>query len=113
MQKRWATVSKGNRLSKPSLQLRASLSNRVRRIVVLEKVAGSSPVGHPLIYRTADRDRATSRLMALRRPLANQRRQGEHVVGSVDRCRGAERDRQDDQYLHRRGRPVPHILGAL
>jgi hypothetical protein len=48
MQKRLATTSKEIALSKPILQQLATWGNRVRRIVALEKVAGSSPVGHPL-----------------------------------------------------------------
>jgi hypothetical protein len=48
MQKQEATISKEIGLSKPILQHRATLGNRVRRIVALEKVAGSIPVGHPL-----------------------------------------------------------------
>jgi hypothetical protein len=46
MQKRWATASKGNGLSKPILQRLATSRNKCRRIVAPEG-AGSSPVGHP------------------------------------------------------------------
>jgi hypothetical protein len=38
-------------LSKLILQLMATLGNGCRRIVALEEVAGSSPVGHPMICR--------------------------------------------------------------
>jgi hypothetical protein len=51
MQKRWATASKENGLSKLILQHSATPGNRSQRIVALEKVAGSSPVGHPLFCR--------------------------------------------------------------
>jgi hypothetical protein len=47
MQKRWATASKENGLSKPILQHTATPGNRGRRIVALEEVAGLSPGGHP------------------------------------------------------------------
>ena len=41
----------GNSLSKRILQHTATPSNSYRRIVALEKVAGSSPIGHPPICR--------------------------------------------------------------
>jgi hypothetical protein len=44
-------VSKKFGLDKPILQHPATYGNRCRRIVALEKVAGSSPVGHPTICR--------------------------------------------------------------
>jgi len=51
MQKRRATTSKENSLSKPIVQRTATPRNRSRWIVALEKVAGSSPFGHPLVCR--------------------------------------------------------------
>ena len=51
MQKRRATASKEMCLSKPILQRTATPGNRHRRIVALEEVAGSSPVGHPPGFR--------------------------------------------------------------
>jgi hypothetical protein len=51
MQKRRATASKENSLSKPIVQRTATPRNRVRRMVAQEKVAGSSPVGHPPEFR--------------------------------------------------------------
>jgi hypothetical protein len=50
-QKRRTTTSKEIGLSKPILQRLATRGNRCRRIVALEEVAGSSPVGHPFICR--------------------------------------------------------------
>jgi hypothetical protein len=47
MQKRWATVSKVIGLDKPIMQRTATRGNTSRRIVALEEVAGSIPVGHP------------------------------------------------------------------
>jgi hypothetical protein len=47
MQKRWATTSEEIGLDKPILQHPPTPGNRCWRIVALEKVAGSSPVGHP------------------------------------------------------------------
>jgi hypothetical protein len=38
-------------LDKPILQSPATLRNRSRRIVALEKVAGSIPAGHPYLCR--------------------------------------------------------------
>src|SRR5215217_1197531 len=49
-QKQRATASKEIGLNKPILQPIATPRNRCRRIVA-PKVAGSSPVGHPSIYR--------------------------------------------------------------
>jgi hypothetical protein len=43
-------VSKETGLNKPILQHRVTYGNRCQRIVALEKVAGSSPVGHPLTH---------------------------------------------------------------
>jgi hypothetical protein len=51
VQKHQATASKGIGLPKPILQRTATSGNRVRRIVALEKVAGSIPVGHPPVFR--------------------------------------------------------------
>jgi hypothetical protein len=51
MQKRRVTASKENSLSKTILQRTATPRNGGRRIVALGKVAGSSPVGHPLRFR--------------------------------------------------------------
>jgi hypothetical protein len=51
MRKRQATSSKEIRLSKPILQHPATSRNKSRRIVALEEVAGSIPVGHPPLYR--------------------------------------------------------------
>jgi hypothetical protein len=51
MQKRWATASKTISLHKPILQRTATPGNGCRRIVALEKDAGSSPVGHPPVFR--------------------------------------------------------------
>jgi hypothetical protein len=48
MWKRRATASKAMGLDTPILQPVATPGNRCRRIVALEKGAGSSPVGHPL-----------------------------------------------------------------
>jgi hypothetical protein len=50
MQKPWTTVSKGICLHKPFLQHRATSSNKNRQIVA-PKVAGSSLVGHPPVFR--------------------------------------------------------------
>jgi hypothetical protein len=47
MQNPWATASNAIGLSKPILQRTATRGNTSRRIVA-PKVAGSSPVGHPL-----------------------------------------------------------------
>jgi hypothetical protein len=41
------TTSKEIGVDMPILQCTATLGNRYRRIVALEEVAGSSPVGHP------------------------------------------------------------------
>jgi hypothetical protein len=51
MQQPGATSSSEIGLSKLILQRTATLRNRVRRIVALEEVAGSIPVGHPLVFR--------------------------------------------------------------
>jgi hypothetical protein len=51
MQQPRATVSKETGLNKPILQHRVTYGKRCQRIVALEKVAGSSPVGHPLRFR--------------------------------------------------------------
>jgi hypothetical protein len=51
MQKQGAMISKENGLSKRILQRWATSRNRSWRIVALEKVAGSIPVGHPTICR--------------------------------------------------------------
>jgi hypothetical protein len=41
------TTSKEIGVDMPILQRTATLGNRYRRIVALEEVVGSSPVGHP------------------------------------------------------------------
>ena len=77
MQKHWATASKENGLDKRFLQRTATPGNRTWRIVALEKVAGSSPVGHPIILRigkpatwkapgSTGRDRRASAAVSLR-----------------------------------------------
>ena len=47
-QEQRATASKEIRVSKPILHRTTTRRNGCRRIVALEKVAGLSPVGHPL-----------------------------------------------------------------
>jgi hypothetical protein len=73
IQKPLATTSKKNGLSKRILQHRATRGNRSRRIVALEEVAGSSPVGHPPVScigkaNPKNRDTARCSLEALLTP---------------------------------------------
>src|SRR5829696_10126645 len=68
MQKHWATISKEIGLDKRILQHMATPGNRCRRIVAQEKVAGSSPVGHPPFCLTTMAAHQTSLLAALASP---------------------------------------------
>ena len=123
MQQPRATTSKETGLDKRFLQRTATRGNRCRRIVALEKVAGTSPVGHTLRFRI---DIDVSRTLV---PGSSDGRAEPALVGETrsedrqDQGRGSarcaspsERRRRgmlEDQRAEDRAQPLAHTGGYL
>jgi hypothetical protein len=123
MQQPRATTSKETGLDKRFLQRTATRGNRCRRIVALEKVAGTSPVGHTLRFRI---DIDVSRTLV---PGSSDGRAEPALVGETrsedrqDQGRGSARcaspsERRrggmlEDQRAEDRAQPLAHTRGYL